>query len=87
MKALLVRLLTGYKRWVSPMLPPSCRYIPTCSEYAVEAIQVHGAIRGSALAIGRLLRCHPFVQGGYDPVPTSHSSCAHKISKAADVAR
>jgi putative membrane protein insertion efficiency factor len=85
MKAVPVQLLKGYKRWISPMLPVACRYVPTCSEYAMEAIQVHGAVRGSALAFGRLLRCHPFVRGGYDPVP--HARCDHKISKAADVAR
>lgn len=85
MKAVLVHLLRGYKRWISPMLPVACRYVPTCSEYAIEAIYVHGALRGSALALGRLLRCHPFVRGGYDPV--RHASCDHKISKAAAVAR
>lgn len=86
MKAALVGLLKGYKRWVSPMLPVACRYVPTCSEYAIEAIQVHGAGRGSALALGRLLRCHPFVRGGYDPVPQAHACCDHKIQTAADTA-
>jgi putative membrane protein insertion efficiency factor len=88
MKAVLVQLLKGYKRWISPMLPVACRYVPSCSEYAMEAIQVHGAVRGSVLAAGRLLRCHPFVRGGYDPVPPAHAGCDHKISKAAhDAAR
>jgi putative membrane protein insertion efficiency factor len=56
------------------MFPPSCRYTPTCSEYAAEAIDCHGVVRGSAMAVWRLLRCHPFVRGGYDPVPigTAH---------------
>ncbi len=58
-----------YKVCISPLLPPSCRYLPTCSEYAAEAIHRHGALRGSALAVWRLLRCQPFCRGGYDPVP------------------
>ena len=66
-------LLTGiirfYKRFISPMLPPSCRFHPTCSSYALEALQVHGSIRGSWLAIRRISRCHPFHPGGFDPVP------------------
>lgn len=62
-------LLRWYKRAVSPALPPACRYTPTCSEYAVEAIERHGLARGSYLAARRLLSCHPFARGGYDPVP------------------
>ena len=81
MKAMLVWLLQGYKRWISPMLPVACRYVPTCSEYAIEAIQVHGAVRGSALGLRRLIRCHPFVRGGYDPVPIP--GCHQKILTAA----
>jgi len=59
----------AYKRVVSPMLPPACRFHPTCSEYAAEAVEKHGAIRGTALAAHRLLRCHPWSAGGFDPVP------------------
>ena len=62
-------LLRFYKRQVSPCLPPSCRFIPTCSEYALEAVEKYGAWKGSWLALRRLLRCHPFCKGGYDPVP------------------
>ena len=58
-----------YKRWVSPWLPPACRFEPSCSDYAREAIELHGAWRGRLLATKRLLRCHPFCRGGFDPVP------------------
>ena len=66
---ILLWLLGGYKRWVSPLLPPACRYLPTCSEYAQEAIQRHGPGHGSWLAAKRLCRCHPWGGHGYDPVP------------------
>jgi len=72
LKTLLLALLRGYKWALSPFLPPACRYVPTCSDYAAEAIERHGAFRGSAMAIWRVLRCHPFVRGGYDPVPMNH---------------
>ena len=68
MRIILVSLLKFYKAAVSPWLPPSCRFVPTCSEYACEAIERHGALRGSAMGLRRLLRCHPFHSGGYDPV-------------------
>jgi len=61
-------LLRGYKWAISPMLAPACRYVPTCSEYAMEAVERYGVLRGGFMALGRLLRCHPFVKGGYDPV-------------------
>jgi uncharacterized protein len=60
--------LRAYKWAISPMLPTACRYVPTCSEYAMEAVERYGAIRGGWMAMIRLLRCHPFVRGGYDPV-------------------
>ncbi len=66
MSAVAIALLALYKRRVSPLLPPSCRFTPTCSEYASLAIAKHGAVRGGALAVGRLLRCHPFHPGGVD---------------------
>ncbi|HMD64905.1 MAG TPA: membrane protein insertion efficiency factor YidD [Stellaceae bacterium] len=59
----------GYQLLVSPLLPPSCRFLPSCSEYAVEAIERHGARRGAVLALRRLTRCHPWGGSGYDPVP------------------
>jgi len=69
MKVVLLYLLRAYKRYVSPLLPPACRFLPTCSVYAMEAVDVHGAWRGSWLALMRLGRCHPFSEGGFDPVP------------------
>jgi len=71
MKQVLQFGLRMYKRFLSPMLPHSCRFVPTCSDYAMEAIERHGALRGSWLALGRLLRCHPLARAGYDPVPGS----------------
>ncbi|MFC8850172.1 MULTISPECIES: membrane protein insertion efficiency factor YidD [unclassified Micromonospora] len=67
------RVLTGpiiaYRRWISPALPARCRFYPSCSAYALEAVARHGAIRGVGLTVRRLLRCHPFHPGGHDPVP------------------
>ena len=65
----LIMLIRGYQRWVSPLLGPRCRFYPSCSAYAVEALRLHGAVRGSALTAWRLLRCQPFHPGGFDPVP------------------
>jgi uncharacterized protein len=61
-------LLRAYKWAISPMFPPACRYVPTCSEYAMEAVERYGALRGTLMALARLLRCHPFAKGGYNPV-------------------
>ncbi|HEY7637952.1 MAG TPA: membrane protein insertion efficiency factor YidD [Gemmatimonadales bacterium] len=66
---LLGLLIRGYQRLLSPLLPPSCRFYPSCSQYALEAINRHGALKGSWLAACRLARCHPFNAGGFDPVP------------------
>lgn len=66
---LLKGIIIFYRKAISPFKPPSCRFIPTCSQYAIEAIEVHGAFKGSALAFRRILRCNPFCEGGYDPVP------------------
>ena len=66
---LLMRVVRGYKRYISPLLPDACIYSPTCSEYALEAIEKYGAARGGWLAFRRILRCNPFHRGGFDPVP------------------
>jgi hypothetical protein len=68
-RRILATLIRGYQRFVSPALPPSCRFYPSCSQYALEAITRHGAIKGTWLATRRLVRCHPFHPGGFDPVP------------------
>lgn len=69
MKHILIALIRLYRRLVSPLFPPSCRFNPTCSVYAVEAISRFGALRGGLLMVWRLLRCNPFCRGGNDPVP------------------
>jgi uncharacterized protein len=66
-----VLAVRGYQLAVSPLLPAACRFAPTCSEYAVQTLTVHGVVRGSALALWRLARCHPFNPGGYDPPPVT----------------
>lgn len=62
-------LLRFYKKQISPCLPPSCRFIPTCSEYAMQAVEKYGAVKGSWMAVKRIARCNPLCRGGYDPVP------------------
>ncbi len=69
MRILLINLIKFYKNFISPLLPPRCRFYPSCSSYSLEAIQLHGAVKGSYLTIKRLLKCHPFHEGGIDPVP------------------
>lgn len=76
-KIVVLNLLRAYKCALSPLLPPACRYVPSCSEYAMEAVERYGALRGGAKALWRLLRCHPFAKGGYDPVIRPASACAH----------
>ena len=68
-KRVFLFLIDVYRRYISPLKSPCCRYIPTCSEYAMIAIERYGAMRGGWLALKRILRCHPFHAGGYDPVP------------------
>lgn len=73
MKLLLVLFVRAYQVTLSPLLPAACRYQPSCSNYAIEALQKHGALRGGWLAAKRIARCHPFHAGGYDPVPDPSS--------------
>ena len=68
MKVLLLSMIRFYKVWISPALPSSCRFVPSCSEYARDAVEAYGAFRGGYMAVRRILRCHPFHPGGYDPV-------------------
>lgn len=67
-KLVVLQLLRGYKWAISPLFPPACRYVPTCSEYALEAVERYGVLRGGLKSAMRLLHCHPFAHGGYDPV-------------------
>ena len=69
MSRVLLAVIGAYRRWVSPLSGPRCRFAPSCSAYAVESIETHGAARGSWLALRRIAKCHPFHPGGYDPVP------------------
>lgn len=75
LRALMLAAIRGYQRFISPLLGPRCRFLPTCSAYAAEAIDVHGPLCGSWLALKRILRCHPLHPGGYDPVPVE--GCRH----------
>ncbi len=71
MKKILIGFIKIYQKVISPLTPPSCRFYPTCSHYGIEAVEKHGALKGSWLAIRRISKCHPFHEGGFDPVPDS----------------
>ena len=77
MNASLRWLIRAYQLLVSPLLGPRCRFHPSCSHYALEALREHGTLRGGYLSMRRLLRCHPWHPGGYDPVPLNHQGCVH----------
>ena len=78
MKSFLLRLIKFYQRRISPHTQPKCRFYPTCSNYALEAIEVHGALRGGLMALGRFLRCNILFPGGYDPVPPKKHKGEHR---------
>jgi len=86
LKRALIIMLRGYKRWISPLLGPRCRFVPSCSEYAMGAISRFGVLRGTWLAARRLARCHPLHPGGFDPVPDhpQHPDPAHCTRNAAN---
>ncbi|APZ44770.1 membrane protein insertion efficiency factor YidD [Acidihalobacter ferrooxydans] len=84
MRSLLIVLIKGYRLFISPYMAPHCRYEPSCSAYAVEALQRHGALRGGWLALKRVSRCHPWHEGGYDPVPHTHTSDPSNTSSRRD---
>lgn len=73
-RGVLAGFFRSYKRLVSPLMPPACRFHPTCSEYAAQAVETHGMLRGSALAVCRVLRCNPWSEGGFDPVSNVSAS-------------
>ena len=76
MRIVCVGAVRAYQLFVSPLLPPACRFYPSCSEYAAQAFAAHGVLRGGWLAARRLLKCHPWHAGGFDPVPEAKSACA-----------
>ena len=82
MKVLFIWIIKGYQSFISPLFPPTCRFRPTCSQYALVAMRKFGAIRGSWLTLKRLLRCHPFHPGGYDPVPGISTVDKKSLSEA-----
>jgi putative membrane protein insertion efficiency factor len=86
MKALLLLLLRAYKYGISPMLGQNCRFYPSCSEYAYQAVELHGAVKGGMLAGRRLCKCHPWHPGGLDPVPGSENSCPTPSAESRSVA-
>lgn len=75
MKKMMIELIHFYQKYISPLSPPSCRYVPSCSHYAMEAIEMHGAIKGGYLAFKRILKCNPWGGMGYDPVPGKKGNC------------
>ncbi len=79
MKYVLIGLLKAYRAVISPLYGDVCKFHPTCSAYALEAVQRHGAFKGSWLTVRRLVRCHPWSLGGYDPVPAANAQKVHRV--------
>ena len=80
LKKLFLSIIRIYQRFISPMTPPTCRFYPTCSEYTKEAIEVYGAFKGGYMGVKRILKCHPFHEGGFDPVPLKKDKYTHHHS-------
>jgi len=80
-KSVVLNLLRAYKFAISPMLPPACRYVPTCSQYAMEAVELYGVFRGGWMALVRIMRCHPWAGNGYDPVVRATTLKQHSVAK------
>ncbi|HNR13418.1 MAG TPA: membrane protein insertion efficiency factor YidD [Thermodesulfobacteriota bacterium] len=78
MRTIVVIIIKAYQLFISPLFPPSCRFYPTCSEYAIRAIEAHGILKGFVLSARRILKCHPFNPGGWDPVPPKISNFERK---------
>jgi len=81
MNKIIILLISFYQKYISPLKPATCRFYPTCSEYATQALKKYGLLKGLRLSAGRVLRCHPFSSGGYDPLPDYSGVCAHCAHK------
>ncbi len=77
MKTIMIAFIRGYQKFISPLTPPSCRFYPTCSQYGIEAVKTHGALKGGWLTLKRILKCHPFHPGGVDPYRTRKKTLVH----------
>lgn len=84
MRHVFMKAVSFYRRWISPALPGSCRFHPTCSAYAHRALEVYGAGKGLLLTAERLVKCHPFHPGGYDPVPDPRDRAAHEAARSSE---
>ncbi|MCM0598877.1 membrane protein insertion efficiency factor YidD [Periweissella fabalis] len=85
MRKVFIGFVRLYQKFISPLFPPSCRYYPTCSNYAIVALKKHGAMRGTLMTLARIMRCQPFVPGGYDPVPNTFN--LRRNTNATDIAK
>ncbi|MGF3067308.1 membrane protein insertion efficiency factor YidD [Facklamia sp. P12945] len=81
MQKIFIRMIRFYQKYISPLTPPSCRYSPTCSSYTIQAIERFGALKGSLMGLARILRCHPFREGGLDPIPDHFTLRRQRVNK------